>query len=85
MFTRRANAEAPILSLPDAKSHLTRKDPDAGKDWGQKEKGMTEDEVVGWHHQLNGNEFEETPGDGEGQRSLVCCNPWGRKESDMIE
>ena len=46
---------------------------------------MTEDEMVGWHHQLNGNEFEETPGDGEGQRSLVCCNPWGRKESDMIE
>ena len=85
MFTGRTNAEAPILQIPDAKSHLTRKDPDAGKDWGQKENGMTEDEMVGWHHQLNGHEFEETPGDGEGQRSLVCCNPWGRKESDMIE
>ena len=56
---------------------------DAGKDWGQEEKRATEDEVVGWHHQLNGHEFEQTPGDGEGQGSLVCCSPWGHKELDM--
>ena len=55
------------------------KDPDAGKDWGQEK----EDEMVGWHHQLNGHEFEQTQGDGEGQESLACCSPWGRKESDM--
>ena len=72
-----AEAEAPILKSPDAKSKLTGKDPDAGKDYGQEEKGMTEDEMVRWHHQLNGREFEQTPGDGEGQRSLVCCSPWG--------
>ena len=54
---------------------------DAGKDWRQEEKGMTEDEMVGWHHQLNGHEFEQTPGDSEGQQSLVCCSPWGREES----
>ena len=58
------------------------KDPDAGKDWGQEEKGMTEDEMVGWHHWHNGYEFEQTPGDSEGQGSLVCCSPWGQKESD---
>ena len=67
------------------KSCLTQKDPDAGKDYGQEEKGMTEDEMVRWHHQLNGREFEQTPGDGEGQRSLVCCSPWGHKESDMTD
>ena len=72
-----AEAEAPILKSPDAKRKLTGKDPDAGKDYGQEEKGMTEDEMVRWHHQLNGREFEQTPGDGEGQRSLVCCSPWG--------
>ena len=58
--------------------------PDAGKDWGQ-EKGMTEGEMIGWHHQLNGHEFEQAAGDGEGQGSLVCCSSWGRKELDMTE
>ena len=58
------------------KSQLIGKDPDAGKDWGQEEKGMTEDEMVGWHHRLNGHEFEHTPADGEEQGSLVCCCPW---------
>ena len=56
-----------------------------GKIEGRKEKGATEDEMVGWHHRLNGHEFEQTPGDGEGQRSLACCSPWGRKESDTTE
>ena len=59
-------------------------DPDAGKDWGQ-EKGTTEDEMAGWHHQLNGHEFEQAPGAGEGQRSLACCSPWGHRELDMTE
>ena len=68
-----------ILWPPDAKSRLTGKDPDAGKDWGQEKKGSTEDEMLGWHHQLNGHEFEQTPGDSEGQGNLVCCSPWGRK------
>ena len=58
---------------------------DAGKDWRQKEKGMTEDEMVGWHHQLNGHEFEQAQGVGDGQGSLVCCSPWGHKESDTTE
>ena len=80
-----AEAEAPILWPPDVKSRLIRKDADAGKDWRQEEKGATEDEMVGWHHWLNGHEFEQTLGDGEGQGSLVCCSPWGRKESDMTE
>ena len=70
---------------PDAKSWLIWIDPDAGKDWRQEEKGTTEDEMVGWHYQLNGHEFEQTPGDSEGQGSLVCCSPWGCKESDMTE
>ena len=78
-------AETPILWPPDVKSWLFRKDPDAGKDWKQEEKGMTEDEIVGWHHRLNGHEFDQTPGDGDGQGSLVCCSPWGRKESDTTE
>ena len=65
------------------KSQLIRKDPDAGKNWRQEEKGTTEDEMVGWHHQLNGHEFEQAPGDSEGQGSLVCCSPWGRKELNM--
>ena len=64
-------------------THLKR--PDAGKDWGQEEKGMTEDEMVGWHHWLNGHQFEQAVGDGEGQGSLACCSPWGLKESDMTE
>ena len=72
----------PILWPPDAKSQLIGKDPDAGKHWRQEEKGTTEDEVVGWHHRLNGHEFEQTPGDGEGQGSLACYSSWGCKESD---
>ena len=62
-----------------------RKHPDAGKDWGQEEKGMTENEMVGWHHWFSGQEFEQVLGDGEGQRSLACCSPWCRKESDPTE
>ena len=73
-------AETPILWPTDAKSRLIGKDSEAGKDWGQEEKGMTEDEMVGWHHQLNGLEFEQALGDAEGQGGLVCCSPWGRKE-----
>ena len=64
---------------------LIGKDPGAGKDWRQEEKGMTDDEVVGWHHQLNEHKFEQGPGVGDGQGSLVCCNPWGHKESDRTE
>ena len=78
-------AETPILWPPDANSWLIWKDPGAGKDWGQEEKGTTEDEMVGWHHQLSGHEFEWTPGVGDGQGGLACCSPWGRKESDMTE
>ena len=74
-----AEAEAPILCPPDAKSQLTAKDPDAVKDWGQEEKGVTEDEMVGWHHLLNGREFEKAPGDSKGQRSLACCGPQGHR------
>ena len=80
-----AEAEAPILCPPDAKSWFIGTDPDAGKDWGKEEKGMTEDETVGWPHRLNGHEFEQTPGDGEGQGSLLCCSSWGHKELDMTE
>ena len=76
-----AEAETPILWPPHAKSWLIEKDPDAGKDWGQ-EKGMTEDEMVGWHQWLDGHEFEQALGDDEGQESLICCSPWGHKESD---
>ena len=72
-----AEAEAPILWPPDVKSWLIRKDPDAGKDWRQEEKGTTENEMVGWHHWLSGHEFEQTLGDGEVQGSLACCGPWG--------
>ena len=85
IFIRRTDAEAPILCPPDAKSRLTGKDPDARKDLWQEEKGTTEDKMVGWHNQLNGHEFEQTLGDGEGQGRLVCCSPWGRKESDTTE
>ena len=80
----KAEARAPKLWPPDAKSWLFRKDPDAGKYWRQ-EKGMTEGEMVGWHHWLNGHEFDQVLGDGEGQGSLVCCSPWGCKELDMTE
>ena len=80
-----AKAEAPILWPPDVKSQLIRKDPDAGKDWWQEEKGKTEDEMVGWHHWFSGHEFENTPGGDEGQGSLACCSPWDRKELDTTE
>ena len=79
-----AEAAAPILWPPDAKSWLTGKDPDAGKDWGQEEKGEEEDEMVGWHHWLNEHEFEQTPGHNAGQESLACCSLWVHKELDMI-
>ena len=78
-------AESPILWPPDVKSWLTGKDPDTGKDWRQEEKGMTEDEMVGWHHRLNGHGFGWTPGVGDGQGGLVCCGSQGHKESDMTE
>ena len=78
-------AETPILWPPDMKSWLIWEDPDAGKDWGQEEKRMTEDEMVGWHHQLNGQGFGWTSGVGDGQRGLVCWSSWGCKESDMTE
>ena len=74
-----AEAETPVLWPLDVKSQLTGKDPDAGKEWGQEEKGTTEDEMVGWHHRLNGHEFKHALGDGEGQESLVCCSPWVAK------
>ena len=80
-----AEAVAPILWPPDAKNWLIRKDPDARKDWRLEEKGTTEDETVGWQHQLNGHEFEQAPGDGEGQRSLACHSPWGWKELDTTQ
>ena len=67
------------------KSQLIGKDPDAGEDWRQEEKGVMEDEMIGWHYPFNGHEFEHALGDGEGQRSLVCYSPWGHKESDMTE
>ena len=76
-------AETPILWSLDVKSWLIWKDPDAGKDWRQEEKGTTEDEMVGWHHQLDGYEFEQALADGQG--SLACSSPWGRKESDTTE
>ena len=78
-------AETAILWPPEAKNGLTGKDPDAGRDWGQEEKGTTEDEMIGWHHRLDGHEFERALGVGDGQGSLVCCSPWGRKEADMTE
>ena len=80
-----AKAETPILGPPHVKSQLIGKDPDAGKDWRWEEKGMTEEEMVGWHHQLNGHEFEQTPGVGDGQGGLACWSPWGCKESDTAE
>ena len=88
-----AEAEAAILWPPDAKSQFIGKEPDAGKDWKQEEKGMIEDEMVEWHHRLNGHEFEKTLGDGEGQGSLAYCSPWvprqtavhGFIESDTTE
>ena len=84
-FIGRTDAEAPILWPPDVKNWLTGKDPDAKKDWRQEEKGTTENEMVGWHHWLYRHEFKQAPGVGDGQGNLVCCNPWGRKESDTTE
>ena len=78
-----ADTEALILWPPDVKSQLIGKDADAGKDWRPKEKRAREDEMVGWHHQLNRHEFEQTLGDSEGQGSLACWSPWGRKGSEM--
>ena len=80
-----AKAETPVLWPPHAKSWLIGKDSDAGRDWGQEEKGMTEDEMAGWHQRLDGREFEWTPGDGDGQGGLASCNSWGHKESDRTE
>ena len=77
------DAETVILWLPDAKCQSIRKDP--GKDWRKEEMGTTEDEIIGWHHWLNGHEFEYTPGVGDGQEGLACCSPWGRKELDTTE
>ena len=87
VFFGRTNAEAetPILWPPHAKIWLIGKDHDAGSDWGQEEKGMTEDEMAGWHHWLDGHEFGWTPGVGDGQGGLACCDSWGRKESDTTE
>ena len=80
-----AKAETPVLWPLHAKSWLIGKDSDAGRDWGQEEKGMTEDEMAGWHHLLDGREFEWTPGVSDGQGGLECCNSWGHKESDTTE
>ena len=80
-----AEAEAPILWQPDVKNWLTGKDLDAGKDWRQEEKGVTGNEMVGWHHRHDGHEFEQAWGVGDGQGSLSCCSPWGHKESDITE
>ena len=79
-----AKGETSVLWPPDAKNWLTGKDSDAGKDWGQ-EKGVTVDEMVGWHHQLDGHEFEQDLGVGDGQESLACCSPWGCKALDTTE
>ena len=87
IFTGRtdAEAEAPILWPPDVKNCLTEKDPDAGKDWRWEEKETTEDEMIGWHHRLDGNEFEQAPGVGDGQGGLACYSPWGHKDSYTTE
>ena len=78
-------AETPILWLPDVKNWLIWKDADAGKDWRREEKGVTKEKVVGWHHWLDGREFHQALGVGDGQGSLACCSPWGCKESDMTK
>ena len=80
-----AEAEIPIIWPPHAKSWLIGKDPDAGRDWGQEDKGTTEDEMAGWYHQLDAHEFGRTLGVGDGQGGLACCDSWGCKESDMAE
>ena len=80
-----AKAETLVLWPPHAKNWLIGKDSDAGRDWGQEEKGTTEDEMAGWHHKLNGRESEWTPGVGDGQGGLACCDSWGHRESDTTE
>ena len=85
ILTGRTDAEAPIPWPPDAKNWLSGKHPDAGKGWRQEEKGTTEDEMAGWHHQLDGHESEQALGVSDGQGSLACCSPWGGKESDTTE
>ena len=80
-----AEAETPILWLSDVKNWLLGKDPTAGKDWRWEEKEMTEDDMVGWHHRLDGHEFDQALGVGDGQGGLVCCSSWGLQESDMTE
>ena len=85
IFIGRTDAEAPTLWPPDTKNWFTGKDPDAGKDWRQEEKGTKEDDMVGWHHRLNGHESEQVPGVGDGEGSLSCCSPWGCKELDTTE
>ena len=87
MFTGRTDpeTEAPIFRPPDVKSQLIGIDSDPGKDRRQEEKGTTEDDTVGWHHQLYGHEFEQTLRDGEGKGSLACCSPWDCKKSDTTE
>ena len=82
IFIGRTDAEAPILWPPHAKSWLTGKDPDAGRNWGQEEKGTAEDEMAGWHHQLDAHEFGWTAGVGDRQGGLACCDSWGHKEAD---
>ena len=83
IFTERTDAEAPMLCPPDVNSQPTGKDPDAGEDWGQEEKGATEDEMVRWHHWHKGRDFEQTQGESEGQGNLACCSPQGHKELDI--
>ena len=87
IFIERTDAEAETLIFwpPDVKNWFTGKDSDAGKDWGQEEKGMMEDEMFGWHHWLDGHEFEQALGVGDGQGSLACCSPWSHKGSDTTE
>ena len=85
IFIDRTDAEAPILQPPDTKNWLIGKDPDAGKDRRQEDNGTPEDEMFGWYHQLDGHEFEQVPGVGDGQGNLLGCSPWGSKESDRTE
>ena len=85
IFIGGTDAETPIIWPPVAKNWLIGKDPDPGKDWRWEEKGMTEYEMVGWHHRLDGHEFEQAAGIGDGQGSLACCSPWGWKELDVTE
>ena len=85
LWRNNAKAETPVLWPPHEKSWLIGKDSDAGRDWGQEEKGTTEDEMAWWHHWLDGRESEWTLGVGDGQGGVACCDSWGRKESDMTE